>query len=68
MKLIIEIKETPRGDVAVDMTVSEPTEPTRKEECYAINIIDLLTLELPKMCKAFGGAGAIFGKGKAENS
>ena len=67
MKLTIEIKETERGDVAVDITSNEANEPTLKEKTYAVNIIDLLRLELPKLCKMLGGKGSISGTGKPTN-
>lgn len=63
MKIIIELKETPRGDVEFTMQSTETKGITRKEACYATNIKDLMLREMPKLCRALGGAGAIFGSG-----
>lgn len=68
MKVIIDIKETPRGDVALEIASDGASTATRKEMCYAVNIKDLMKMEMPKLCKALGGKGAIFGTGKPENS
>jgi hypothetical protein len=46
MKMIIEIKETPRGDVEFLMQSEDMKTATRKEACYAINLRDLLKREI----------------------
>lgn len=56
---MIEIKETERGDVAFQMNTYGAETATRKEMCYAVNIKDLMKLEMPRLCKALGGKGAI---------
>jgi hypothetical protein len=61
VKLVIEIKETSRGDVEFNLTSFGGQTATLKERCYAVNIKDLLVIEIPKLGKALGAKGCIGG-------
>lgn len=67
MKIIIELKETKRGDVEMEMWSDGASSATRKEVGYAITIKDYLLLEIPKMCKRLGGFGVIADASKLSN-
>lgn len=67
MRVVITLKETPEGYVELLMDSEGMGTATRKEACYAVNIKDLLKIEMPKLCRALGGQGVISQVGKASN-
>lgn len=61
MKLYIEIKETPRGDVEIDMKSDGIEHATYKEATYAQCLRGIFKEVLPKLGKQLGARAAIFG-------
>ena len=47
VKIVIEFKETPEGNVEFSMDSTGIKGASRKEACYAVNIRDLVARELP---------------------
>lgn len=68
MKVVIDIKETPRGDVELNISAVETIGATQKEGAYAYAIKGLLSRNAGALGKSMGAAGTISGSGNPANS
>jgi hypothetical protein len=66
MKLVIEIAETPRGDVELSCSGSMVAA-TTKEKFYALAIKDVVFATLPIIGKLAGASGVVATEGKVQN-